>query len=250
MDSWSGSVAQMSCNMLLDDVVKYDGIPTLADVSRVFGNSVSMAIISEHLKSVFRYSGLDVSDDRLKTDSILRDQLGETSFAILKGYYFLNLAELCIFFNELKIGKRGQFVWGSKVNNQAIMVALYDFIQDRQKSYIRLEQEQSRQRQGKGYTIIADFAKALVTGLEDFQRLREKAKNDFKAFRALFPNIPSNYKPEDLFCAYNGKEGAILTIFGKPVSAEYAREAISRYLCDFNVKMQKTAFTSGESLGK
>ena len=33
-------------------------------------------------------------------------------------------------FSQLKNGSRGQFVWGTKINNQAIMVALSNFCRD------------------------------------------------------------------------------------------------------------------------
>ena len=225
----------MACNMSLSDVVKCQNIPTLADVNRVYGNTVSMAIISEHLKSVFRYSGLDMSEGKLQSDTLLRDQLGETSFAILKGYYFLNLAELCIFFNELKAGRRGQFLWGSRINNQAIMVALHDFTLDRNKAITKLESERLNAENLKGCSTIKGMGAAFVKGINSIEELRKKAKSDFKAFRTLFPNLPSNYKENDLFLAYGGKEAAIQAIFGEDIPASEASEAIFRYLCDYNI---------------
>ena len=114
---WSGTIAQLNCNVSLSDVANAENIPTLADVNRSFSNSTSVEIITEHLKSVLRYAGVELTNA----------QLAETALSILSSYWYLNLAELCIFFSQLKNGSRGQFVWGSKINNQAIMVALVEF---------------------------------------------------------------------------------------------------------------------------
>ena len=51
----------MKCTLPLGEVVKRDGIPTLGDVSRVYGNVTVLAVISEHLRSVFRYAGIDLN---------------------------------------------------------------------------------------------------------------------------------------------------------------------------------------------
>jgi len=81
----------------LYDVAANGEIPTLADVGVVFGNSTSVQIITSHLESVLKYSGVELS----------REQMAETALAILSGYWFLNLAELCIFFTRLKNGITG-----------------------------------------------------------------------------------------------------------------------------------------------
>ena len=151
VSNWSGTAAQMKCTLPLHEVVKHEGIPTLGDVSRVYGNVTVLAVISEHLRSVFRYAGIDLD---LETDGLMKAVIAETSLSIATGYYYLNLYELCIFFNELKAGRRGQFVWGSKVNNQAIMVALHDFASDRLEAIRKLDMERVKQESGKSYIRI------------------------------------------------------------------------------------------------
>lgn len=230
VDSWSGTTAQLNCNLSIDDVIRHEGIPTLADVNRVYGNTVSVRIITRHLQSVLSYAGVELTPA----------QLAETSLAILSSYYFLNLAELCIFFTQLKNGSRGQFVWGSKVNNQAIMVALHDFCLDRGDAYRKLEQEKIRIAVDRSYSRIADAAAAMVKGVDSIRKLKEKARTDFAAFRTLFPLLPDNYKPEDLFNAYGGKEAAIKAIYGgNTPPPDIASEDIYRFLCDYNVKMNR-----------
>ena len=81
----------------------------------------------------------------------------------------------------------------------------------------------------------------MVKGIDEYSKLKEEAKNDYSAFRRLFPQLPNNYKPEDLFNAYSGKETAIRTLFrGKEVSAEEASDRICKYLIDYNVKFNNT----------
>lgn len=230
VDSWSGTTAQLNCNLSIDDVIRHEGIPTLVDVNRVYGNTASVRIITRHLQSVLSYAGVELTPA----------QLAETSLAILSSYYFLNLAELCIFFTQLKNGSRGQFVWGSKVNNQAIMVALHDFCLDRGDAYRKLEQEKIRIAADRSYSRISDAAAAMVKGVDSIRKLKEKAKTDFAAFRTLFPLLPDNYKPEDLFNAYGGKEAAIKAIYGENTPPpDTASEAIYRFLCDYNVRMNR-----------
>ncbi|MCS2525121.1 hypothetical protein NXV02_18985 [Bacteroides ovatus] len=145
-------------------------IPTLADVNRSFSNSTSIEIITEHLKSVLRYAGVELTNA----------QLAETALSILSSYWYLNLAELCIFFSQLKNGSRGQFVWGSKINNQAIMVALADFCKDRRREIEHRENELVRKKAETGYARNENLIKDIVTGVQNTRREREKAKQDFK----------------------------------------------------------------------
>ena len=131
VDEWGGTIAQLNMGAPLYDVAANGEIPTLADVGVVFGNSTSVRIITSHLESVLKYAGVELS----------REQMAETALAILSGYWFLNLAELCIFFTRLKNGSCGQLVWGKSLNNQAVMVALSDFCKERREVIIRKETE-------------------------------------------------------------------------------------------------------------
>ena len=236
VSSWAGTAAQMKCTMPLADVVKCDGVPTLADVSRVYGNVTALSLVSEHIRSVFRYAGIDMNLE----DAKMRSMVAETALAIVSGYYYLNLYELCIFFNQLKTGQRGQFVWGSRINNQAVMVALHDFASDRREAIVRMENERYKERSERGYSRIDDAASAMVSGVKGIRNLAEKAKTDYKAFRTLFPLLPNNYKPEDLFGAYGGKEAAIRAVYGDDSPpGDVASRDIYKFLCDYNCRYQE-----------
>lgn len=230
VDEWSGTTAQLNCVVELKDVASADEIPTLADVNAAFGNSTSVEIIVRHLQSVFRYAGIELPDS----------QLAETSMSILSSYWYLNLAELCIFFSQLKNGSRGQFVWGSKINNQAIMVALADFCKDRRREIERKESEKIRQEVEKGYSRNENLVKDIVLGAQSIKEKREKAKRDYKAFCEFFPCLPDEYKPEVLWKAWGGNNEALHEVYGDNIpAADVAEKDIGRYLCNYNIVKSK-----------
>ena len=227
---WSGTIAQLNCNVSLSDVANAENIPTLADVNRSFSNSTSIEIITEHLKSVLRYAGVELTNA----------QLAETALSILSSYWYLNLAELCIFFSQLKNGSRGQFVWGSKINNQAIMVALADFCKDRRREIEHRENELVRKKAETGYARNENLIKDIVTGVQNTRREREKAKQDFKAFCELFPYLPDKYEPKVLWKAWGGNKEALRKIYGESTPPPDVTEMdIGMYLCNYNIAKGK-----------
>lgn len=230
VNDWSGTIAQLNCNVTLSEVVAADNIPTLADVGRSFCNATAVKIITKHLQSVLGYSGIELTDS----------QLAETALSILSSYWYLNLAELCIFFCQLKNGSRGQFVWGSKINNQSIMVALSDFCKDRRREIERKESEIIRQQVEDGYSNNEILIKDIVTGAQRVKEEREKAKNDFTAFCEFFPHLPEHYDPVTLWKAWGGDKVALRRIYGDNIpTSEVAEKDIGTYLCDYNVAKSK-----------
>ena len=227
---WSGTVAQLNCNVSLSDVANAENIPTLTDVNRSFSNSISVEIITEHLKSVLRYAGVELTNA----------QLAETALSILSSYWYLNLAELCIFFSQLKNGSRGQFVWGTKINNQAIMVALADFCKDRRREIEHRENELARKKAETGYARNENLIKDIVTGVQNTRRGREKAKQDFKTFCELFPYLPDKYEPKVLWKAWGGNKEALRKIYGESTPPpDVAEMDIAMYLCNYNIAKGK-----------
>ena len=214
----------------MSDVANAENIPTLADVNRSFSNSTSVEIITEHLKSVLRYAGVELTDA----------QLAETALSILSSYWYLNLAELCIFFSQLKNGSRGQFVWGSKINNQAIMVALVEFCKDRRREIEHRENELVRKKAETGYARNENLIKDIVTGVQNTRREREKAKQDFKTFCELFPYLPDKYEPMVLWKAWGGNKKALRKIYGESIPPpDVAEMDIGMYLCNYNIAKTK-----------
>lgn len=170
---WSGTSAQIAAGQLaLSDIVQREDIPTLADVNRMHGNIASLTIIAEHLISVVRFAGVEMTQDQAK----------ETALVILSGYYHLNLAELAMFFHRLKCGELGQVVFGKKINNQAIMVALHDFAAERRSKIDRLEakkaQAESLERRAAG------FVGAVQNGIAGHYK---RCHENFDYFVSSFP---------------------------------------------------------------
>lgn len=228
VSEWAGTKAQLQCNYSMSDIVADVNIPTLSDVNKVFGNSTSVRIIVEHISSVMRYAGLEINTG----------QLGETSLSILSNYYFLNLAELCLFFAQLKAGQRGQVIWGNRINNHAIMVALYEFSQERKRAITKKEEDDINAQSKKGFTRIEKKATEIVRGIESIKDLRKKAKTDIVAFRELFPYLPKEHTEKVIFEAYGGKEEAIREIYGEDHPSNVEKDIFSR-LCDYNCKIKK-----------
>lgn len=185
VDNWSGTQAQLNCNLTLAQAIRIEGIPTLADINVVFGNATSVRIITEHLQSILRYAGIDITPQ----------QLAETALSILASYYFLNLAELCIFFTQLKNGSRGQFVWGNRINNQSIIVALSDFCRDRRDEHVKLSNETAMKQSQKGFTRIEDAACAMIEGVKNIQELKKRLKTISAPSQNFFLTFPITILP-------------------------------------------------------
>lgn len=230
VSDWSGTIAQLNCNVMLRDVANNPDIPTLADVNMAFSNSVSVEIITGHLKSVLNYAGIDLTPA----------QMAETALSILSSYWYLNLAELCLFFSQLKNGSRGQFVWGTRINNQAIMVALADFCRDRRREIEKQENEKVTKQINNGYSHNKNLLVGIYKGLDRIRLVRENALKDFQAFRRLFPYLPDKYDPEVLWRAWRGDGDALRSIYGEHLPpSEVSHKDIGEYLCEYNVAKAK-----------
>ena len=230
VSEWGGTKAQLTCNITLREAAR-DDIPTLSDINAAFDNTTSTAIIAEHIKSVVAYSDVMISPA----------QLAETAFSILVNYYYLNLAELCIFFKELKGGSRFQVVWGSKLNNQELMVALNKFAADRRTERSKLEIEKAKEYAKSCHTRIEAAASAVIAGINDFKKQKAEAKKNIIAFKTIFPAIPEGYSYETLWKAWRGSKSAIKEIFGGDVPPRKASNCIGKWLCDYNVRKFKSA---------
>lgn len=229
-DNWGGTIAQLNCNFQLSEVVNSERIPTLTDVSRAFGNSVSVKIITSHLNSVLHYSDVKLTDA----------QLAETALAILQGYWFLNLAELCIFFSQLKCGVRGQIVWGSRMNNQALMVELAEFCKERRTAIGRIETEKQKEAMERSFSRLETHAASIVSGIDQVRETAKKAHDDLKDFCAFFPEIPLTYSPEVWWKAWRGEKEALKLIYGdNQPPIDIAVADIGKYLCRYNIQNHK-----------
>lgn len=160
--------------MTLSDILKCEDIPTLADVNRVHGNKTSIKIISTHLITVAHFAGIALTEE----------QGEQTALVILSGYYYLNLAELALFFHNLKSGYYNQFVYGKIINNNAIMVALHDFADERRRKIDRIIAEQA-QADSLGRRA-ADYVGAIQHGITGhYDKCEESLDYFLKAFPFL-----------------------------------------------------------------
>lgn len=237
VSDWSGTIAQLNCNVALAEVVNADNIPTLADVGRSFSNATAVEIITQHLQSVLRYSGVELTNS----------QLAETALLILSSYWYLNLAELCIFFCQLKNGSRGQFVWGSKINNQAIMVALSDFCKDRRLEIIKQETEKQKALVSTGFTKIETYGASISVGLDNIRQLAKDARECLGSFNKLYPELPVVHDANTWWMAWKGEVDSLCKVFNRKSidDIEAASTEVGVYLCEYNVYYKNKGYAEG-----
>ncbi len=231
-----GASAQNKCDCSLRQIAAHKGIPSVADVNVVYGNAVMVAIVSDHLRGVLRYVGIDVSTTALQSNQILAMQILDTANIIASNYYFLNLMELALFFREIKSGKRGQVIWGNKLNTQELMVRLSEFVSDRAAAIIKNELEAKKEQEEKGFTNIKQAGAAITEGLNGWRRMLEEAKTNYDRFLQMFPKFPKDIAPMCWYNAWLGDTCALELCFGnmKDVPENY-EDAIIKLLCDYNV---------------
>lgn len=227
VEMWGGAISQLNAVTDLCLIAANKKIPTIADVSVVFGNDTAVSLISEHLLSLCKNADRELT----------AYQFIDTSLLIATEYYFLNLSEISFFFRGCKTGKYGQIVWGQTLNIQQVMTAARTFLKERNTSIEQNEKERVEIQKEKGFIKIDDAAVSYVAGANSIHGLNEKAKNDFKAFCELFPSIPSNYTPNVWWEAWRGNEDALKVIYGpEPPTHNVAENDIGKYLCDYNIR--------------
>ncbi len=230
VEQWSGAIAQINSVTDIQVIAANRQIPTLADVSIAFGNDTVVKIISEHLFSLCKNA-----DTELTTY-----QFADTSLLIATEYYYLNLAELSYFFRGCKIGKYGQLVWGSSLNVQQMMTAIRRFLIERNEAVERNEKKLLEERKAKGFIKIDTAAQSIVSGIDSVREINKKAKNDFQMFCKLFPHVPKGYSPQIWWNAWKGEVNALKLIYkDKPPSSSVAERDIGKYLCEYNIQIER-----------
>lgn len=227
---WSGTTAQLLISdVLLEDIAGNNTIPTLSEIKSVYGSKPIISIIVSHILSVYKFAGIDIES--------VQESAIETAALICSNYWYLNLAEVARFFNDLKSGVYGQFVWGSRVNNQQVLVCLSDFIGDRRRAIERVEKNKAETLREKGFCKVDAAAAAMITGVETVKELRDRAITSFNAFTELFPNLPDTYSPDIWWHAWNGSGNALKIIYKNNLpDKEVAKRDIGCYLCDYNIR--------------
>lgn len=226
--------ASQSHNISLQQIAAHRDVPTLADVNVVYGNIISSSLISEHIRTILRYVGVDVSPKAMLSNTTLAMQIADTSSIIASNYYYLNLMELALFFREVKSGKRGQVVWGSKLNTQELMVRLSEFVSDRALAIEKNEMEARKAQQLKGFTNIKQAGAAITEGVGGWRKMLNEAKGNYDRFLKLFPKFPQGISPIVWYDAWLGDRAALDVVFNDEPPGNYEDEIIKK-LCDYNV---------------
>lgn len=230
-----GSSAQNKCDMSLMQIANHKDIPSVADVNVVYGNAVMVAIVSDHVRGILRYVGVDVSANALQSNQILAMQILDTANIIASNYYYLNLMEIALFFREVKSGKRGQVIWGNKLNTQELMVRLSDFVSDRRIAIEKNELEAKREREKQGFTNIKQAGAAIAGGLNGWRKMLEEAKSNYDRFLQMFPKFPEVLPPIGWYNAWLGEYDSLEKVFGENIPQNYEDEII-KHLCNYNVE--------------
>lgn len=226
--------ASQSYNISLQQIAAHRDVPTLADVNVVYGNIISSSLISEHIRTILRYVGVDVSPKAMLSNTTLAMQIADTSSIIASNYYYLNLMELALFFREVKSGKRGQVVWGSKLNTQELMVRLSEFVADRALAIEKNEMEARKAQKQKGFTNIKQAGAAITEGVSGWRKMLEEAKGNYDRFLKLFPKFPQGISPIVWYDAWLGDRTALDVVFNDKPPGNYEDDIIKK-LCDYNV---------------
>ena len=229
-----GSSSQNKCEYSLQQIANHKDIPSIADVNVVYGNAMMVAIVSDHIRGILRYVGVDVSAAALQTNQTLAMQILDTANIIASNYYYLNLMELALFFREVKSGKRGQVVWGSKLNTQELMVRLSDFVSDRRVAIEKNEMEAKKEQEKKGFSTIKQAGAAITDGVNGWRKMLKEAKSNYDRFLQMFPKFPDTLTPTGWYNAWLGERTSLEQIFGNEIPDNY-EDRIIKHLCDYNV---------------
>ena len=202
--SYSSLKIQAGETRTLIEVAGLETIPTLADLSRAYQtNTYATTLLMNHLVSL-----LDFMDSGL-----VKAQYAYLCILLATEYYYLNLVEWVLFFRKCKLGAYGQMIWGDKLNTQTLMIGLRKFVSERTDAISRREKQEKSKSE-----LIQVQAMNLFTGFDQLKALKEKAKTDYKAFRELYPKLPSDRKEKVYWRAWR------------------LYERVGKMLCEFNIK--------------
>lgn len=116
------------------------GIPTLGLLNGTYGPAMPVEWLKLQFGSLNDYAEQGVG--------MTNDQLSELCSLVLSEYYYLNMAEICLFIGRFKLGDYGQF-YGA-IGPMKIVNALRQYVRERGleiDSYERKQAEISRDKQ-------------------------------------------------------------------------------------------------------
>lgn len=116
----------------LAELSKSNKAPSLASLQATAGQAITIEWINIQLQSLSDFAG--------QSKGLTQAQREETALLILARYYFLNLAELSIFFAKCKAGDYGEF-YGS-VDPTRILARIPRFLRERSEVIDHYESKQ------------------------------------------------------------------------------------------------------------
>ena len=180
----------------------YTGVsPSLVSIKNTYGGKTLEKVIIAQLENLNDFCGASV---KMESNVII-----ELTYMIQSRYYYLKIAELLLFFFNFKMGKYCE-LYGS-VDPLKITTSLNKFIQERNLELDRIEREQ------KQTEPLKTQGANIVRGIESVKELSQRAKTDYKAFRELYPKLPSDRTSEVYWRAWR--------LFN----------SVGKYLCEFNI---------------
>jgi hypothetical protein len=226
LERWNPSLQATAASKVIADLSLNRDIPALVDVKNTYGEQTAYQWLLVQLLSLNNYTGVNNG----MTDA----QVSELAYLILGNYYYLNLMEIAIFFREVKAGKRGQVVWGSKLNTQELMVRLSEFVADRAHAIEKNEQDEKKEREQRGFTTIKQAGAAITDGISGWRRMLEEAKTNYNGFLQMFPKFPDGISPSVWYNAWLGGEDALELVYNGSIPDNH-EDHIIKLLCDYNV---------------
>lgn len=113
------SILASRCTMA--DLAKIESIPTLGLLNGTYGEETPIEWLRIQFGSLNDYAeqGKDISPEQMR----------ELCYLVLSGYYYLNLAEICLFIARFKLGYYGEF-YGA-IGPMKISAALKQYVSER-----------------------------------------------------------------------------------------------------------------------
>ncbi len=140
-------------------LAKNTGIPTLGLLNGTYGAKTPMEWLKIQFGSLNDYAEQGVG--------MTNEQSSELSSLVLSDYYYLNMAEICLFIGRFKLGDYGQF-YGA-IGPMKIVNALKQYVRERRTEIDFYEREQARNNRDRQ---CEERSKNAVTYEEYMRRKR------------------------------------------------------------------------------
>lgn len=131
--------------------------PTLTMLNNAYGKNFAIVWLIPQITDVSEFCGCK--------DKITPAQVEQCATLIAQNYFYLKISELMLFFNRFKSGVYGRF-YGS-VDPFVIIVALRDFMRERNDAYFDHENEKEREKAAKQREGTMTY--------EEWKRLKNKS---------------------------------------------------------------------------